>query len=81
MIWVPRKTIALLQERKRKKWRERIWNIPRHKVKVIETESAIYVDCKRIDNVLADSVQVEFLGKDSKKVTFSFIAKSFQKII
>lgn len=75
-----RKLIVLSQERRHKKWRERIWNIPRHKVKVIETESAVYVDNKRINNVLVDSVQVESLGKDSKKVTFSFVAKDFQKI-
>lgn len=75
-----RRLIVMFRERQHKKWRERIWNIPRHTVKVIETESAVYVDNKRIDNVVADSVQVEALGKNSKKVTFSFVAKSFQKI-
>lgn len=80
MIYMIRRLSVMFKERRHKKWRERIWSIPRHRVKVIETESAVYVDNKRIDNVVADSVQVESLGKDSKKVTFSFVAKSFQKI-
>ncbi|MBS7210918.1 MAG: hypothetical protein KH034_11010 [Lachnospiraceae bacterium] len=70
--------IIKLRELRHKKWRERIWNIPNHKV--IETESAVYIDNKRINNVLTDSIIVEKLGRNSTKVTFSFIAKNFQNI-
>ena len=72
--------IIKLRELRHKKWRERIWNIPNHKVKVIETESAVYIDNKRINNVFTDSIIVEKLGRNSTKVTFSFIAKNFQNI-
>lgn len=61
-----------------KKWRERIWNPPRHVV--IETNEAVYIDNKRITNILTTGgVKTTPLGKDSTLVTISFVAKSYRK--
>lgn len=59
-----------------RKWRERIWNSPRHKV--IETDQALFIDCKEIGNVVKNSVKTEPFGEFTI-VTFSFVAKDFRK--
>lgn len=74
-----KKIVIKYRDWRSKKWRERIWNPPHHKV--IETNEAIYIDNKRITNVLApDGVKAEPSGKNSTIVTISFVAKSYRKI-
>ena len=48
---------------------------------VIETNEAVYIDNKRITNVISpDGVKAERQGETATIVTISFIAKSYRKI-
>ena len=47
--------------------------------KVVETEEAVYIDDKKIEYVIEDSVKTEELG-DKQIVTLSFIAQSFEEM-
>lgn len=73
-----RKIMIRYRDWRSKKWRERIWNPPRHVV--VETNEAVYIDNKQIACVVDNSVKTEPLGKNAVTVTISFVAKSYRKI-
>ena len=74
-----KKMLIWFRDKRTKKWRERIWNPPHHDV--IDTNEAVYIDNKRITNVISpDGVKAERQGETATIVTISFIAKSYRKI-
>lgn len=73
-----RRLIIKIRDYRLRKWRERIWNIPKHEV--VETKESVYIDGKRISHVLSpNGVKVDNFGNNQKIVTISFVAKSYRK--